>query len=233
MEFGAKILYEIPILGGIPLTETVVNTWIIMAVLTILAIFTTRNFEKIPRGVQNVVEALVETINNFTAQTMGENKKVFSSYMGTLFVFLVFANLLGLVGLRPPTADLNTTFALALITFVIIHYQGVKKGGLGGYIKGYFEPFPLLMPINLIGEIALPISLAFRLFGNIVGGLIIMSLIYSGLAYLSSAIGISAIPIFQAGIPAVLHMYFDVFAGVLQTFIFMMISMIYISNAMD
>ncbi|GAB6086245.1 F0F1 ATP synthase subunit A [Alkaliphilus crotonatoxidans] len=230
MEFGAKILYEIPILGGIPITETVVNTWIIMAILTVLAFVTTRRFEKIPKGVQNVVEALVEIINNFTASTMGENKRVFSAYMGTLFVFLVFANLLGLVGLRPPTADLNTTFALSLITFVIIHYQGIRKGGLGGYLKGYFEPFPLLMPINLIGEIALPISLAFRLFGNIVGGLIIMALIYSGLAAIFS---IGPIPILQAGIPAVLHMYFDVFSGVLQTFIFMMISMIYISNAMD
>ncbi len=231
--FGTKILFEIPILGGIPLTETVVNTWIIMAILTIFAVFATRRFDKIPRGIQNVVEAIVDVINKFTAQTMGEDKKGFSAYMGTLFLFLLLANLFGLFGLRPPTADLNTTFALAIMTFLIIHTNGVRRKGAKKYLKGFLEPFPAMLPLNIIGELALPISLAFRLFGNIIGGVIIVGLLYGGLASLSGMLGITFIPVLQAAIPVVFHLYFDLFAGVLQTFIFVMLSMVFISMAMD
>ncbi|AKL93730.1 F-type ATP synthase subunit A [Clostridium aceticum] len=232
MEFGPKVLFELPFLGGIPITETVVNTWIIMIVLTVFAVIGGKGFKKIPKGKQNVVEVIVDAINNLTMQTMGKDKKAFASYMGSLFFLLLFANLLGLLGLRPPTADMNTTFALAILTFIIIHSSGVKRKGLG-YFKGFLEPFPLLLPMNIISEIATPISLSFRLFGNIVGGLIIMSLLYGGLIGISSMVGLGAFPIFQAGIPVVFHLYFDVFAGVLQTFIFMMLSMVFISIAMD
>ncbi|SDJ89406.1 F0F1 ATP synthase subunit A [Natronincola ferrireducens] len=233
MEFGPKVIFEIPILGGIPITETVVNTWIIMIALTVLAILGGKTFKKVPRGKQNVVEVLVDAINKLTIQTMGEDKKFFGSYMGTLMIFLLFANLLGLLGLRPPTADINTTFALALLTFIMIHSFGVKRKGAGTYLKGFLEPMPFLLPLNIIGELATPISLSFRLFGNIVGGLIIMSLLYGGLIGLSSMIGLGIFPIFQAGIPVVFHLYFDVFAGVLQSFIFVMLSMVFISIAMD
>ncbi len=228
--FGPKIIFEI---AGIPVSETVVVTWIIMAVFAIVSILVTRNFDKIPKGVQNVVEMLVSTINNFTADTMGEDKKSFAPYMGTVMLFLAVGNLIGLVGLRPPTADLNTTFALSMLTFVLIHYNSIKSSGMGNKIKGYFQPLPFLFPINVLGDIATPISLGFRLFGNIVGGLVIMSLLYDALASLSGMIGLVSIPIFQAGIPLVFHAYFDVFSGVLQSFIFVMLSMVYISNAME
>ncbi|ABW20097.1 F0F1 ATP synthase subunit A [Alkaliphilus oremlandii] len=228
--FGPKIIFEV---GGIIISETVVVTWIIMAIFAITSILITRNFEKIPKGMQNVVEMLVDTMNKFTMQTMGEKRRSFAPYMGTIFLFLLVGNLIGLVGLRPPTADLNTTFALSILTFIIIHYNSVKTSGIGGKIKGYFEPLPFLFPINVLGDVATPISLAFRLFGNVVGGLVIMSLLYSALGSLSGMIGLQSIPIFQAGIPLVFHAYFDVFSGVLQSFIFVMLSMVYISNAMD
>lgn len=233
MEFGPKVIFEIPILGGIPVTETVINTWLIMLVLTVLAIMGGSAFKKIPRGKQNVVELIVDQINKLTIQTMGEDKKFFSSYIGTVFIFLLCANLLGLLGLRPPTADVNTTFALAILTFILIHGSGMKKKGVGTYLKGFTEPFFLLLPLNIMGELATPISLSFRLFGNIVGGLIIMSLLYGGLIGLSGSIGLGAFPILQGGIPIVFHLYFDVFAGVLQSFIFVMLSMVFISIAMD
>lgn len=233
MEFGPKVIFEIPILGGIPVTETVINTWVIMLILTVLAMIGGSAFKKIPRGRQNVVEVIVDAINKLTIQTMGEDKKFFSGYMGTLFLFLLCANLLGLLGLRPPTADVNTTFALSILTFILIHFYGAKRKGTGTYLKGFLEPFPLLLPMNIISELATPISLSFRLFGNIVGGLIIMSLLYGGLIGLSGMVGLGVFPIFQAGIPVVFHLYFDVFAGVLQTFIFMMLSMVFISIAMD
>jgi F-type H+-transporting ATPase subunit a len=228
--FGPRIIWEV---AGVPISETVVVTWMIMAVLFVFAIAATRNFEKVPKGMQNAVEMLVDTMNNFTAQTMGEDKKGFSPYMGTLFIFLLVANLIGLVGFRPPTADVNTTFALSIITFVLTQFNGIRSKGIGTYIKGFFEPFVLLFPLNILGELANPISLAFRLFGNIVGGLIIMSLVYGGLTGLSGMIGLANVPILQAGIPAALHAYFDVFSGVLQSFIFVMLSMVFISGAMD
>lgn len=228
--FGPNIVFTLP--GNIHITETVTVTWFIMAVLAIFSYFATRNFDKVPKKFQNVIELLVESIYNLTAQTMGKDKLRFAPYMGTIIIFIAISNLSGLLGLRPPTADVNTTLALAIITFVMVHYNSIKSNGLGTYLKGYLEPLPALLPLNIIGELANPISLSFRLFGNIVGGLIIMNLVYGALASLSGSLGLS-IPIFQAGIPAVLHIYFDLFAGLLQSFIFTMLTMVFIAMAMD
>jgi len=227
--FGPKLLS----IGGVTISETVIVTWIVMALLTIGAYLTTRRYEKVPRGVQNAVETLVETINKLVADTMGEDKKKFAPYMGTLLLFILCTNLIGLLGFRPPTADFNTTLALALITFGMIHYYAVKSHGLGPYVKGYFEPFFLLFPLNLLGELAKPISLSFRLFGNLIGGLIIMSLIYGALGSFSTMLGFTSVPILQGIIPIVFHVYFDLFAGVLQSFIFLMLTMVFVTIAID
>jgi len=229
--FGPTVVFEI---AGIQVTETVTVTWFIMAVLTVFSILVTRNLKKVPGPLQSMVEALVEAVNNLTAQTMGEDKMGFAPYMGTLLVFLSIANLIGLIGMRPPTADVNTTMSLAMMTFILVHISGARSKGVGGYLKSFTEPLAPLLPLNIIGELANPISLGFRLFGNIVGGLVIMSLLYGGLASLSaSLLGSSAPPILSAGVPAVLHVYFDMFAGVLQSFIFTMLTMVYIAMAMD
>jgi len=229
--FGPTVVFEV---AGIQVSETVTVTWFIMAVLTIFSILVTRNLKKVPGPLQSIVETIVEAVNNLTAQTMGEDKMGFAPYMGTLLIFLAIANLIGLLGMRPPTADVNTTMALAMMTFVLIHISGARSKGVGGYLKSFAEPLAPLLPLNIIGELANPISLGFRLFGNIVGGLVIMSLLYGGLASLStSLLGSSAPPILSAGVPAVLHVYFDMFAGVLQSFIFTMLTMVYIAMAMD
>lgn len=231
--FGPRIVFTLPIFDGIHVSDTVVNTWIIMAILIGFSIFATRRLNKIPKGLQNAVEAIVDTLNKLTAQTMGEDKMFFAPYVGTLFLFLLLANLWGLIGFRQPTADINTTFSLAILTFIAIHGFGTKRKGVGGYLKGFLEPIPFLLPLNIMGELATPISLAFRLFGNMVGGFIIMGLLYGGLTSLSGALGLSFFPIFQAGVPVIFHLYFDLFSGVLQTFIFVMLSMVFISMAMD
>lgn len=239
--FGPTIVWDsgapipgLEIFGNFQITETVTVTWLIMAVVVLLSMTATRNLQKVPGRGQIVLEMLVDTINNLTAQTMGEDKKRFSPYMGTLLIFLAIANLAGLVGFRPPTADVNTTMGLAMITFTMIHVNGAKSKGIGSYLKGFAEPLAPMLPLNIIGELATPISLGFRLFGNIVGGLIIMKLIYGALAGLSVKIlGPAAPPILQTGIPAVLHIYFDLFAGVLQSFIFTMLTMVNVSMAMD
>ncbi len=234
MEFGAKVIYifpdSLPLIGGFRLTETVTTTWAIMAILMGGSYLLTRNLEKIPKGVQNMLEVFVDVVYNLVGSTMGEDKIRFAPYIGTLMMYLAFANLAGLLAVRPPTADLNTTLALALMTFFLIHFNGLRSKGLLGYLKGFIEPFPMLLPINILGELATPISLSFRLFGNIVGGMIIMSLIYTALG---GALTIGGIGFLQLGIPAVLHVYFDLFSGLLQTFIFAMLSMIFISGAMD
>ncbi|QXM06712.1 F0F1 ATP synthase subunit A [Crassaminicella indica] len=227
--FGPKIVFEI---AGIKVTETVTNTWIIMALLILFSFLATRKLEQMPKGLQNFVELLVDGIYKLTAQTMGKDKIGFAPYIGTLLIYLVCANLAGLFALRPPTADVNTTMGLALITFFMIHFFGMKRKGVGKYLKGFLDPIPLMLPMNIISELATPISLSFRLFGNIVGGLIIMSLLYGGLAGIGAKLGIM-IPIFQVGIPVPLHLYFDVFAGVLQSFIFSMLTMVFVSMAMD
>lgn len=227
-EFGPKIILEFS--NGFYISETVVNTWIIMALLVIVSIVLTRNMKLVPEGKQNVAEIIVSMLYNLVESSMGKNKTNFTPYMGSLMIFILTANLWGLIGFRPPTADLNTTFALSIITFFMIHSFGIRNKGVGGYLKSTFlEPVAVMAPLNVISELATPLSLAFRLFGNIVGGMIIMSLMYSALGALFSL----PIPIFMVGIPAVFHAYFDVFSGVLQSFIFTMLTMVFVSMAMD
>ncbi|SHJ85826.1 F0F1 ATP synthase subunit A [Tepidibacter formicigenes] len=228
---GPKIMFTIPGLG-IPVSETVTTTWIIMIGLTLFAYFGTRKLEKVPKGFQNFVELIVDGLYSVVKQTMGEDKMRFAPYIGSLFLFFVCSNLIGLLGLRSPTTDLNTTLAWALITFFMVQYNGIKSKGLGGYLKGFLEPIPAMLPLNIVGELANPVSLSFRPFGNITGGMVIMMLLYQLLAYLSGLIGIG-IPILEVGIPAVLHIYFDLFSGVLQAFIFIMLTMVFISGAID
>jgi len=148
--FGPRIVFYLP--GNIPVTETVTVTWFIMAILALFSYIATRNFDKIPKGLQNFIEALVESTNNLTRQTMGEDKMGFAPYMGTILIFLAIANIAGLFGLRPPTADVNTTLGLAMITFFMIHGNGMRKEGVGGYLKGFLDPLPALLPLNIIGE---------------------------------------------------------------------------------
>ncbi|HAE60749.1 MAG TPA: ATP synthase F0 subunit A [Eubacteriaceae bacterium] len=218
---GPKIYAEIL---GFPITETMVNTWLVMGAILIFAILATKNLKKVPGKLQLIAEMMVKGIDGLTENTMGKKNLGFAPYMLTLFMYLGIANLLGVVALRPPTADLTMTFALSLLTFFMTQFFAIKSKGVGGFFKGFIEPIPLLLPINIIGEFANPISLSFRLFGNMLGGVIIMGLIYGGLTNLMY---------FAAGIPILAHLYFDIFAGLLQSFIFVMLSMVFISMAMD
>lgn len=216
-------------IGGreILIHDTIVNIWFVVLVLSIFAIIVnkkikTANVDEAPSGLLNVVEILVESINNLVKTTMGSRNMRFASYIFSLMCFLAVSNLLGLIGLTPPTSDYSVTFSLALITFTITQVMAIKtQKGLGGYLKSFTEPIALLTPLNVIGELANPISLSFRLFGNIMSGGIIMGLLYNALGY------------FAPLITPVLHGYFDVFSGLLQTFIFGMLTMIFIGGATE
>ncbi|WP_281816920.1 F0F1 ATP synthase subunit A [Vallitalea longa] len=238
MDIGIHVVKTVKIFGfDLWITESMVNVWLIGLVLIIAALIIRRKIlkpKKIPAGVQNVIEWIVELLDKFTISTMGEKGKKFSSFYGCMFIFILVCNLSGLlIGptfnngrfdinfLRPPTADASVTFALSLITFFMVQGFGIKVKGVGKWAKGLTEPLWPMTPLNVIGELANPVSLSFRLFGNILGGTIIMTLYYN-------------LPWFAlVGIPAALHGYFDLFAGVLQAFIFVMLSMTFVSSAME
>ena len=146
-----------------------------------------------------------------------KNTSKFVNYLSTLFLFLIISNIAGLFGLRPPTADYGVTLSLGLITFVLIHFNGIKKNK-GKHFTALFQPIWFLFPINLIGEFAVPLSLSLGLFGNIMSGTVLMGLIYDLLKP------------FTVAYPAVLHAYFDLFSGCIQAYVFCMLTMVYVND---
>ena len=241
---GAKVLFKIPILGGIPITETVVNTWIVMALLVIVSIILTRGLKIRPNSKRQIVaEYLVGMVNKLVRDNMGEKFMRYVPFIGALFSLSMFSSLVSLVGMYSPTGDLSTCMAWALLVFVLITYYKIRTQHIGGYLKGFTEPVFIMTPLNIIGEVATPISMAFRHFGNIASGAVVTLLVYSGLSALSTAVLglipgaagqlLSQIPIFQVGLPAILSLYFDVFTSVLQAFIFCMLTMMYIKLACE
>ena len=221
---GPQIIFVIPLFGGIPVTETIVNSWIIMAAIAILCKFLTHKMQKIPKGRQVIAEKLVLMVENLVDQTMGKKGRKFAPYIATLFAFSLLGSLSSLLGMRPLTADLNTTLGWALVTF----------------FKGFVQPMPLLLPMNIISEAVNPISMSFRHFGNIAAGVVITSLIYGALASASTLLlgwipnaFIQSIPILQLGLPAILSIYFDLFTSFLQAFIFCMLTMVFVANVME
>jgi len=188
-----------------------------MAILVGLALVLRRRMELYPDKMQNVIEMVVEGFNGLVASTMGEDRKNFMPYIASLFLFIGFANLSGLLGLRPPTSDINVTAGLALMTFVAIHFYGLRLKGWK-HIKGLGEPFILFLPMNIVSELAKPVSLAMRLFGNIFGGAIIMAMISGAIALF---------------VPVLPSLYFDIFSGLLQSFIFTMLTMVFITLAIE
>lgn len=222
MDFDNKVLFVVEILGrDVWITEAIVNTWIIMVVLIIIALYIRMclgRFKEVPTGKQNVIEACIEAMDNFVRSSMGEENRGYGKWFFGVFVFILVSNLSGLVNLRPPTADVSTTLALSFSTFAIIQVAGLLSSPKA-YAKSFVEPWPVFLPINIVSDLSIPIALGFRLFGNIVGGLIIVGMIY----YL--------IPAFLTfGLPVFLHAYFDIFAGALQAFIFTVLSMTFIKN---
>lgn len=177
--------------------------------------------DEVPTGFQNVVEFVVETLQGFVNSSMGVHGKKYVNYVGTLFLFVLLSNISGLFGLRPPTADYGTTFSLALITFVMIQYNNIKHNKFGA-VTDLFQPLWFLFPINLIGEIATPISMSLRLFGNVMAGTVMMALYYG------------LLPIFaKLGIPAALHVYFDLFSGAIQAYVFSMLTMVFVTQKLE
>lgn len=205
------------------ITTTHVALFCVSLFIIILAVIANRVITKAdpdatPGVFQNIVEIVVEMLSNMVSGLMGTNAKRFVNYISSIFIFILICNISGLFGLRPPTADYGVTLPLALFTFCIIHYCGIKKNK-GKHFTNLFQPVPILFPINLISEIATPLSLSVRLFGNIMSGTVLMGLVYGMFPLL-----------LKLGIPAVMHVYFDIFSGCIQAYVFAMLTMVYVND---
>ena len=228
-----KTIFTLTIAGySIPITETVIVSWIVMAILISASLILTRKLKLIPQGPQAILEVMVEFLNKFAKNQFGAFSKYLGPYMGSLFLFLLLANIIGafspvdlkafgrefhpLFMLRPPTRDINVTGALALISILLVLVSGFTARGFSGWFKNLLHPLPMMLPFNIMEFGTRLISLALRLFGNILGGFVLMNLIEK------------LIPIV---IPMVFSLYFDFFDGIIQAGIFVFLTSLYISEA--
>jgi len=226
ISLGAKAYAQYKLFGQtLYITTTHISILILVLTILIFCIIANRIIKKadpnkVPGPFLNAIELIVESVDKMVVSNMGEaNAPKFTNYIGTLATFILLSNLSGLFGLRPPTADFGVTLPLALITWIMIQFNGFKHQKMGK-ITGLFEPMFLLFPINLIGEFATPVSMSLRLFGNILSGTVMLSLVYGLIPRVATLIW-----------PAALHVYLDVFSGLIQTFVFIMLTMVFVANA--
>lgn len=210
--------FVIPIFGGIPVPHSTVVTWGIMAFVVILCIIFVRNLKVVPEGPQVYVEALVGFIYSFVGDLVGEKGKRYIPYLGTVLIYLAVSNVSGFFGVKPPTKDLNVTAGLAVMSLILIIYSGIREKGVKGWLFGFVEPMPMMLPLNILELFTRPLSLCMRLFGNILGGFVLMSLI-----------NIAA----PAIIPIAFSCYFDFFDGLLQAYVFVLLTSLFISEAIE
>ena len=218
-ELECETVFTIPILGGIEVDEAVVVTWIIMASLTLISILLTRNLKvDHPGKTQLFLESIVESVNHFFEEILGENGKKYIPYLITVGLYIGIANLIGLVGFKPPTKDMNVTAALALMSIVLIEFAGIREKGPKKWIKSFSEPIAIITPINILEVFIRPLSLCMRLFGNVIGAFVVMELIKI------------LVPV---GIPVAFSCYFDIFDGLIQAYVFVFLTSLFISEAVE
>lgn len=207
------------------ISESVVVQWVVMVVLAIFFFIMGRNLKVVPTSRrQMIAEYIVGTFTGQVDDSMGPRYRAYRPYIGALFCFIFLSCIMGIFGLRNPTSDVSVTGAWAIITFVLVMYTKFKTGGVKGFLKSYVDPAPFMLPFNIIGDFANPIAQALRLFGNNVSGMVIGGLVYFALG--GVAWGLASI-----GVPAVLSLYFDLFSAFIQSYIFVTLTMAYVSMA--
>ena len=186
---GAFVYFTIPILGGIPITQTTVSSCLVTGLLIWACLWINKNLKKRPEGFQVIVEELVKMLYDLVASAMGEHNIHWAPFIGTIFLSSICGSLIGLTGfLRSSTADLSCTLVWALMVSVIIWYNNIKNNGFVGWLKGFTEPVAVMTPMNIVSEIAQPVSMAFRHFGNVAGGGVITSIIYTAFSMASALV---------------------------------------------
>lgn len=227
----------------VPVTDTIVVMWIIMAVIIILALVLVRpkKFQKVPRGKQLVAETIVSGIGSIIGPNMGKRYKDFIPYFGTVLIFLIFANIASIFNLipsaalmqhwtgntyspwlqiEPPTSDLNIPLVLSVMTIFLIPLSAIKYKGLKGYGKNFLKPTPIMLPFNILDYVTRTLSLTLRLFGNVFAGVVIMDLLYAGSVFIKPIVPIAS-------------GFFDLFDAGLQAYIFVFLSSIYLGEAIE
>ena len=235
---GARIFFTIPMpIQDFPITESQVNSALVLISILFLCLYLTHGItERIELKRQHFAELIVEKIDAMVIENMGEYFKGYSAFIIAIMALSGFSSLMSLFGLFPPTSDINVVAGWAILVFILITYYKLKCGPVY-YLKSFTQPVAFLAPINFISEFATPISMSFRHYGNVLSGSVISVLIATALAGLSNMVlgnlpgFLKDIPLFQIGIPAVLSVYFDVFSGCLQAFIFAMLTMLNVSGA--
>lgn len=212
-------------LFGHDISTTVIISWVILAICFILALLfrllIVPNMKDNPKGIQNIMEMAVEAVCKFTHSSVGDLGNNLPAYMFSTFVFLISCAAVELLGIRAPTADITMTFALALITFFLISYYGIKQKGFFGRVKALSQPNAMILPIKIVSDIAIPISLACRLFGNMLAGMIVMELLYAVMGN------------FAIGIPSIAGLYFNVAHPLIQAYIFVTLTLTFIGEATE
>ena len=220
-ELECEVVFEIPLWNGmkIPVLESVVVTWIIMAVIIILSKVLVRNLQMdhVSKK-QLLLESAMDWIYNFFYEILGEHGKRYIPYMITVIVYIGIANVIGLFGMKPPTKDMNVTIALAVMSIVVVEYAGIHKKGVKGWVKGFAEPVAIVAPINVLELFIRPLSLCMRLFGNVLGAFVVMELIKL------------CVPVV---VPAVFSCYFDIFDGLIQAYVFVFLTSLFIKEAIE
>ena len=218
-ELNCETAFTIPIFGGIPIPESVAVTWVIMAVLVVVSILLTRNLKVIPTTKRQILlEFAIEKLNGFFEGILGEAGKKYVPYLATVAIYIGCANLIGLLGFKPPTKDLNVTAALALMSIVLIEYSGLRRKGVKGFFKSFAQPMAIMVPMNILEIGIRPLSLCMRLFGNVLGSFVIMELVKI---------------IVPVVVPVPLSLYFDIFDGLIQTYVFVFLTSLFMKEAMD
>ncbi len=212
-ELGNKTAFTIPVLGGIPVADSVVVTWIIMALLVVITLMLTRKLSvRSPGKVQVALEWAVQFLNGFVKTNIGTHWRPFAPWLGTVALYIGFSNLIGILGLTPPTKDISVTTALAIMSMLLIYGSQFRYNGLLGGLKKFAAPMPLLLPINLMEVVIRPLALCMRLFGNILGAYIIMEMLKF------------VVPVV---LPAIFSIYFDLFDGLIQTVVFVFLTTLF------
>ncbi len=219
-ELNCETVFTIHI-GGleIPVMESVVVTWIVMAVLILLAIFLTTGLktQNISKK-QAVAELIYEKLTHVVGATLGEEGKVYTTYLVTILLYIGLSNIIGLFGFKSPTKDVNVTAALALMSIILVEAAGIYQRGFKKWLHSFVEPVPIVTPFNILDVFTRPLSLCMRLFGNVLGAFVIMELLK-----------IVVPPV----IPAVFSLYFDLFDGLLQAYVFVFLTSLYLKEAIE
>lgn len=218
-ELNCDTAFTIPIFGGIPVAESVFVTWLIMAVVILLCAIFVRNLKVTNPGKgQLLLETAVSGIYSFFEDILGEKGKGFIPYLMSVGIYIGIANLIGILGFKPPTKDINVTASLAILSIILIELSGVLAKGGRGWLKSFAEPMVVILPINILEIFIRPLSLCMRLFGNVLGSFVIMELLKM---------------VVPAILPAVFSCYFDIFDGLIQAYVFVFLTALFIKEAID